>query len=126
MRRPTYTWKNTLDRLGLMLKRVVMRKPKSVVRPDSDAFEVGDGFDDGDHQAQITRSGLATGEDDAAFFVDGDFHGVDFVITTDHQFGQRCIAFFDGAQGVGHLLFDQAAHDQHPVADIFQFGIELL
>src|SRR3569623_125259 len=90
------------------------------------ALEIGDGLDDGDDQAEVAGGRLAERQHVGAFFVDSDIERIDLVVIGEHHFAVSAGAADHGAERVIELLFDDAAHRQHFIADVLQLVVELL
>src|SRR3569623_1403294 len=90
------------------------------------ALEIGDGLDDGDDQAEVAGGRLAARQHVGAFFVDSDFERIDLVVIGDNHFAEAAVAADHSAERVIELLFNDAAHRQHFVADVLQLVVELL
>src|SRR3569623_567684 len=78
------------------------------------------------HRAEVAGSRLAARQHVGAFFVDGDFERIDLVVIGNHHFAEAAVAADHGAERIIELLFDDAAHRQHFVADVLQLVVELL
>jgi hypothetical protein len=90
----------------------------------ADAFEVGDGLDDGDDHAQIPGGRRPDRQYPAAFLIDRHFHAVDLVIVGRDRLAQAAIALDQGGDRLVQLLLHESAHLQHLIADFLQVFIE--
>ena len=91
----------------------------------ADAFDVGDGLDDREHQTQIACGGLTPRENATALFVEIDLELIDVQIAADHRSGHVLVTGSERGNRVADLLFDHAAHREHAAAQIVEFLIEL-
>ena len=92
----------------------------------ADPFQVIDRFTYRDNQAQISSSGLATGDDQRTLLIDHQLHIVNRVITLTGLFGQVCIAFHKCLNCIAELTLNHAAHSHQFGTDLFQLFIEAL
>ena len=91
----------------------------------ADAFEIGDGFDDGHHQAQVARRGLAPGNDVSAGVVDADLKAIHGLVEGGH--GLRGIRI-PGAEAEAHglqLALHEPAHLRHHGPQLVKLGVVL-
>ena len=91
----------------------------------ADALQIGDRFDNRNHQAQIGGRRRAGRKQAAAFLVDGHFILVNFHIPLGHFQAELTVTRQDGVYRLGQLLLDQSAHVADLGAQIFQFRVEL-
>jgi hypothetical protein len=91
----------------------------------ADALEVRDGLDHGHHQPQIGGSRLPARDDPRAFLVDLHLQRIDPVVVRHHLLGQPGVAGDQRRHRTAELLFHDAAHLQHLVADVLEFLVEL-
>ncbi len=109
----------------VLVRELLQRGAADFVRHVADALQLGNGFDDRHHQAQIAGGRLALGDDAHAGFVDRHFHHVDLGVAFDNSLGQLAILIVHRGDGVGQLLLHQPAHGQHLGADMLKLCVEL-
>src|SRR5882757_656064 len=90
----------------------------------ADSLEVGDGFDDGDDDAQVAGRRRPQRQNSAALLVNGHFHAVDLVVVGSHRLAQLAVSLDQGGNGFVQLLFDETAHLQHLITYLLQVFVE--
>ena len=91
----------------------------------ANSFQIRNGFNNSQYQAQVAGGGLAARNDARAVFIDAHFQAVDAVVFGDHMVGQREIPFMQGFYGMLDLLFYQSAHFEYFGANGFKLYVKL-
>src|SRR5699024_5087176 len=110
---------------GVFLTGQLSRHATDLLGFVTDTLQVGDGLGDGEYQSQISRLWLPARQNLGAFFVDGHFHGVDFVVAASNFLAELAVAFDESLHAVGNLMLDQSTHGEYTLADVFEFDIKL-
>ena len=109
----------------MLLGEFFQRGAADFIRDVADTFQLGDGFDNRHHQAQVAGGWLTLGDDAYTGFIDRDFHHIDLLIAVDNALRQLAVLVMHRGDRIRKLLFHQPTHGHDLGADVLQFGVEL-